>query len=449
MNPPAAINPPPPPTAAARAALVLYRLFAPLAFRLYLLLHPRKYGERAREKLGEVPLRDLSRPCLLVHAVSVGEVLAARTVIDEFRKARPGWKILVSTSTATGRQVAADKYGAANVMYYPLDADGWVRDFLQAVRPQLIVLMELEIWPVFLDRAARCGIPVVVANARITAESAAQYRKAMGWPFLGAVLRRAFNTPARWLAQTEEYAARLREVGVEPGRVTVSGNVKFDQIPTALRPGDAAAYRAALGAGDAGKVVVAGSTHPGEDEFVVGAWQNLRRDFPGLKLVLAPRHPHRIPEVKALAEKAGTVALRSAMKAAAEKGADAPRADVVIVDTMGELAKFYAAADAVFVGGTLIPHGGQNMAEPCGLARPTVIGNSYFNFTETVEALLPERLITVIGSGAELEGALRDILAAPEAAAARAAAARETLMRLAGASRRAVAALEEVYAAYS
>ena len=422
-----------------------YYVFAPLAFLLYLALHPKKYGAAVREKFGAVPLRDLSKPCLLVHAVSVGEVLAARTVINEFKATHPDWQVIVSTSTATGRQVAEDKYGAASVVYYPLDCICWVRKFLHALRPQMIVLMELEIWPVFLDYTREYRIPVVVANARITAESAAQYLKIRKFPFLSSLLLQAFNTPDKWLAQTEEYAARLREIGVDAERIIINGNIKFDQIPTALRIEDGAAYRREIGVPPAGRVIVSGSTHPGEDEFVIDAWRNLRRDLPGLKLVIAPRHPHRIPAVKELAAKAGTVILRSQMKAAAEKGEELPSADMVIVDTMGELAKFYAAADAVFVGGTLIPHGGQNMAEPCGLAKPTVIGGSFFNFTETVEALRPAGLIKVIASGNELEGALRDFLTHPEEAAATGNAAREALISLAGASRRTVALLTEIY----
>lgn len=418
-----------------------YRLFAPLAFRLYLWRHPGKYGARTAEKFGFVPLRPADRPTLLVHAVSVGEVLAAKTVIDEFKAAHPDWRVVVSTSTATGREVAEKKYGRADVLYYPLDVSAWVERFFTAVRPQMIVLMELEIWPVFLEYARNYHIPVVVANARITAESAAKYAKIRRLPFLRLLLDAAFNTPTRWLAQTEEYAQRLRETGVAPEKITVNGNVKFDQIPTALRTEDGQMMRAELAV--SGQLLVGGSTHPGEEETVLTAWKKLREEFPGLKLVLAPRHPHRVPEVKTLAEKTGSVTLRSQMQ-------DTPaRADIIIVDTMGELMKFYAAADAVFIGGTLIPHGGQNMAEPCGLAKPTVIGESYFNFTETVDALRAADAMPIIRTAEELTAVLGDWLRNPEKTAALGARARETLQKLMGASRRTVEIIGETYAAQS
>jgi 3-deoxy-D-manno-octulosonic-acid transferase len=418
-----------------------YRVFAPLAFRLYLLRHPRKYGDRKSEKFGHAPLRDASRPCLLVHAVSVGEALAAQSIVEEFSARHSDWDVFVSVGTATAREVAAKKFGAHRVAYYPLDGDAWVERFFSRLRPRAVVLMELEIWPLFLYHAELCRVPVVVANARITAKSAAQYARLARYEFLRRWLVWAFNAPAAWLAQTAEYAERLKSAGVEAAKIRVNGNVKFDQIPTLLQPEIAAQYRRLLKVET--RLLVAGSTHRGEDETLLAVWQQLRGEIPALKLLIAPRHPERVGEVVARAGAYGKVLRRSQIDESADE------AEIIVVDTLGELAKFYAAADAVFVGGTLIPRGGQNMAEPCGLAKPTVIGDSYFNFAETVAALRDADAITIVPVAAEnltgevlverLTGALREALSSARGARARAA-----LLALQGASRRVVEVVEEV-----
>lgn len=405
-----------------------------------------KYGATVREKYGEVPARAGEKPCLLLHAVSVGEAVAVRTVIDEFSRRHPDWEVRVSVSTATGRQVAIDKYGAERVCFFPLDLSAWVRRFFDRVRPTAILLMELEVWPNFMREAQARGIPVLVANARITEKSAAQYGKAAGLPLIGRMVRNMLNRPALWLAQTQEYVERLRALGVEDTRLRLTGNVKYDTVPTNLDPELRARYRRLLGVDEAAPVLVAGSTHPGEPDeeaTVLAAFAELRAGFPTAKLVVVPRHPHRIDAVEAQTKAQFSCVRRSKLSAENPAGDDQP---VVLVDTMGELASLYAAADAVFIGGTFINHGGQNMLEPCGLERPTVIGPSVHNFSEAVDVLRAADGITCIGGRAELLPALREIFQNPQEAGRRARRGREALIARQGASARIIDALEEVLA---
>lgn len=412
--------------------LTIYNFVALIGFYFYLAYHrlfTKKYGDKVMEKFGFVPLRNSSAPCLLIHAVSVGEALAAKTIIDEFKAQFPDWDIFITVSTATARKVAAEKYGEKNVAYYPLDCSIWIERFLQCLRPQIVVLMELEIWPQFTNHCQLHRIPMMVANARITQKSAEKYLRLK--KYLPSFVKQMFNAPFCWLAQTDEYAQRLREIGVEEGKIKIGGNVKFDQIPLTLPPeifATAQSYRQLLNVGD-GKLLVAGSTHPTEEETLLKAWKNLRADFPQLKLFIAPRHPHRVASVKTLAENFGKTILRSSLN-------ENNNGEIIIGDTMGELDKFYAAADVVFVGGTLIAHGGQNMGEPCGLAKPTIIGNNYANFSETVTALQNANAIKIINHADELTFALREFLNNPITAQEYGNRARNALLQLAGASKK-------------
>lgn len=405
-----------------------------------------KYGDAVQEKYGLIPERTGDKPCLLVHAVSVGEAVAARTVIDTFKRRHPDWEVRISVSTATGRQVACDKYGADNVHFFPLDVSKWVGRFFDRLRPTAIVLMELEVWPNFVREAQARGIPVLVANARITAKSGAQYARAASLPLAGGLIRTMLNAPALWLAQTQEYADRLLGLGVEAARVRVAGSVKYDTVPTTIDPAARARYRKLIGAAEAAPVLVAGSTHPGEPDeeaTVLAAFVELRKEFSDAKLVLVPRHPHRLDSVETLAQEFFPCVRRSKLTEESPAAADMP---IILVDTMGELASLYAAADAVFIGGTFINHGGQNMLEPCGLERPTVIGPSYHNFTEAVEVLRAADGLTMISGREALLPALQEIFRNQPAALERARRGREALIARQGASERIVTALKEVLA---
>ena len=407
-----------------------------------------KYGPAVAEKTGGVPDRFRTAvtrligdgdpyyepPCLWLHAVSVGEVQAARGLVDKFMADNPLWELRVTTTTATGRKVASDLYGEERVCYYPLDFSWMVRKAFERIRPKLIVLMELEIWPNFLREARRSRTPVAVANARITERSARRLA------LVPSLAREMAGAVEEWYAQTETYAERLRALGAPPERVAVLGSVKYDAVPGMIDAQAGKRYRRLFGCPAKGgrPLVVAGSTHPGEDQAVLDAWSALPRDGERPRLVLVPRHPERLDKVEALARRHGRTARRSAL-AEPDPDGTAPmpvEADVILGDTMGELAKIYGAADLVFVGGTLAKRGGQNIIEPCGLGKPTVVGPNLWNFSEPAELLAGGQCLFVVKDAAGLAAAFRDLLGDPDRAARAGRRARELLLRERGAAGR-------------
>ena len=411
-----------------------------------------KYGPKTREKTGRVPDRFRSSetavlgrgdphyepPCLWLHAVSVGEAVASVDLARMFVQDNPRWETRYSVTTATGRAVAEKNWGADNVFYYPLDFSGMVKRSFDSIRPSLVVLMELEIWPNFLAEAVRRRVPVVVANARITERSVKRLSYAPG------VTRNMVTAVEAWFAQTEEYAHRLEKIGVPPNRIEVTGSVKYDAIPVEMDVAQAAYYRRLFGCGETpyseggDLLVVAGSTHPGEEKILLDALRGaMEEGRPRPRLVLTPRHPERLNEVEATASAYGRVVRRSklAEPAPGEDKADVG-ADIIIVDTMGELSKIYSAADVVFIGGTLIRHGGQNFMEPCGLAKPTLVGPHLWNFREPAELLGGEACLRIVQTPDELAEALREMLSNPKAAREMGEKARRVLLKQRGAARR-------------
>jgi 3-deoxy-D-manno-octulosonic-acid transferase len=397
-----------------------------------------KYGAAAPEKLGRGLLPGRldaapalpARPRLWVHAVSVGEVLAARSLVAAFRQARPEWDVVVSTTTATGRAVAQKHFGAENVFYYPLDFSGVVRRVFETIRPSLLVLMELEVWPHALAEAERRGVPTAVSNVRITEASIRRFRLA------GRGGRGLLQRVRLWISQNEEYAGALRALGVPPERIEVVGSLKYDGLDFAERPAVAARLHRELGGG---RLLVAGSTHAGEDEIVYQSFTELRREFgEELRLVLVPRHPERCAAVARLAPAGLRLHRRSA-------GPAPEGTDILLGDTMGELSDFYRAAEVVVIGGTFEPAvGGHNMLEPAAFGKPVVYGPAVHNFLEPAAVLeaagAAERLSEP--AAAALTAALRPLLADPEEARRRGARGREAARALQGAAARSVTCLE-------
>lgn len=407
----------------------------------YITWHKRvthKYGELVEEKFGNVKKREGDKKCLLIHAVSVGEAIAAQTLIDQFTERHPEWDIFISVSTATGREVAAKRYGAERVGFYPLDISRWINRFFDNVKPDAIILMELEVWPNFLTIANERGIPVIVANGRITEKSAAQYKKMNWFP----PVKQMLNKPELWLAQNEEYAARMQEIGIDAEKIHIGGNVKFDTVPTEICSATREQYRRIFGISGKTPVIVAGSTHPTEDEVILEAWEQYRKSAKGdpyCKLILVPRHPHRLDDVEALAQKHSTVVRRSKISEESPAGAL-----IILGDTMGELGKIYSAADLVFIGGTLNGHGGQNMLESCGLQIPTIIGPSYHNFNDPVKVLREADGICIIDNPQKLAPAAITLLTDSHKAETLAANGREALLSIKGATAKTLDNLDKV-----
>jgi 3-deoxy-D-manno-octulosonic-acid transferase len=363
-----------------------------------------KYRDHLAERLGALPRRAGARRCVWIHAVSLGEMRAARTLAAALQSALPDWDIVFSTATETGRAEAERLYGPRRVFYYPLDFSACVAGALDAVRPDLVVLMELEFWPNFTRECRRRGIPLVLANGRITERSSRRY----GWG--GRIIRDMFNRAGRLCVQTEVYAERFRRLGVDPARIVVVPNLKYDTADFSDTVPGADALAAAVGIGPDDRPVVGGSTGPGEEQALLDAYRALKGRLPRLRLAIVPRRPERFDEVAALIERAGLPLVR---RSRSPDGAAPPTGavDAVILgDTMGELRKFYALSRAAFLGRSLIPAGGSDMTEAAALGKPTVFGPHTRNFEDTVDCLLAVEGAVRIAGAAELTPALERLL---------------------------------------
>lgn len=386
-----------------------------------------KYREGLAERLGRVPGRlrgPGARPVIWLHAVSVGEVLAASRLVEELRARLSGWRVVVSTTTRTGQQLARQRFSANDVFYFPLDFAFPVRAYLRALRPRLLVLMETEFWPRMLAECRRAGVPVAVVNARISDRSWPRYRR------LRFLWTRLLGGLAVVLAQTEIDAQRLKALGA--GRVQVAGNLKYDIRETAPAR-ITVAVREHLPPG--ARIIVCGSTLEGEEQILLVAAP------PEAVLVLAPRHPERFEEVVRLLERSGRRWVRRS------QWLNAPEkllpGTVLLLDSIGELASLYSLASVAFVGGSLVAAGGHNPLEPAQFGVPIVMGPHYENFRGIVERLRESDAIRIVAES-ELKAAMKALFEDGSLAAAMGARARQVFASEAGATKRAVAALMEV-----
>ncbi|WP_063533465.1 lipid IV(A) 3-deoxy-D-manno-octulosonic acid transferase [Burkholderia sp. MSMB1589WGS] len=365
----------------------LWWLIAPLAV-LRLLWRSRKergYREHVGERFGFGAGRALARhvdestPVVWVHAVSVGETRAAQPLVDALMRARPDVHVLLTHMTPSGRATGEQIFGErVSRCYLPYDLPHAVRRFLHAWRPSLGLVMETEVWPTLIDECRRADVPLVLTNARMSARS---FGRAMKF---GSAAREVFGGFSRVLAQSPADAQRLSALGAR--NVAVLGNLKFDMTTPPELAARGRAWRAAIG----GRPVwVAASTRDGEEALVLDAFAALRT--PDALLILVPRHPQRFAEVAALAERRGQRLVRrtewaadATAAAAGRPAASALPADVSVLlgDSMGELGAYYAAADVAFIGGSLLPLGGQNLIEACAVGVPVLIGPHVFNFTQ-------------------------------------------------------------------
>ena len=397
-------------------------------------LRSRAYLDRWGERFGrfEAPARPPGMPGgILVHAASLGEVNAASALLRAVRQRFPERPLRISTVTPAGSARVRELFGdSAFQVYAPLDLPGSVRRFYDRLAPDLLIVMETEIWPNLYGEASRRGIPILIANARISPRSLGRYRRLRRWT------AKILHQVSAIGAQSEADAARLRELGAPPDRLTVTGNLKFD---VRLVPGLAehgAAMRRAWGAER--PTVVGGSTHEGDERPLLQAFRGLLPSFPEALLLLAPRQPERFARAAQLARDAGLrVALRSAgLEAATGK-------QCLLIDSMGELPTFYAACDVAFVGGSLEPHGGHNVLEAAALARPVLVGPHTFNFEDITRCLVDAGAAWRVTDAAELESALRRLLADTALRAQMGVAGRNQIESGQGALERTLALVEE------
>jgi 3-deoxy-D-manno-octulosonic-acid transferase len=392
-----------------------------------------KYREGLMERLGRVPHRlNLSQPIIWLHAVSVGEVLAVSRLVSDLDRAFPSHQLIISTTTRTGQDLACERFGADRVFYCPLDLPWAVSAYLNTLQPKLLILAETEFWPNLLSGCFRRGIPVVVVNARISDRSWPRYRR-LRWlwqPFLSRL--RAV------LAQSETDAERLKAIGCRPDRVCVTGNLKFDV--RAVSEAEATVQLKSIGLGL--RFIMAGSTLDGEETALLEAWPRLLEADPNLVLVLAPRHPERFAAVAALIDRSGIPWVERSDWRALPVEALRPLSagQIVLLDTIGELASVYSLAAVAFIGGSLIPAGGHNPLEPAQFGVPIVIGPHYANFRAIVDDLLAHQALRITNKE-DLAATIIHLLQNPSEAAAMGACARQVFDQQAGATSRCIEAL--------
>ena len=420
------------------SALVLGVFVVASPWFLYQALRYRKYVGSLGQRMGYLPVSfnidgDES---IWIHAVSVGEVLTARPLVVDLRRRYPALRIFLSTTTMAGQQLARRNVPDVDeVFYFPFDLAPFVRRTLDLVKPRLFLMMETEIWPVLLDECQRRGVKTAVVNGRLSSRSFPRYRMVRGF------MRRVMADIDRFLVQSDESARRFVELGADPARVVVTGSLKFDSLD---RPGVSSRLRARdrvlryfrLPASRA--VIVAGSTMKGEESVVLGAFRRIRVAHPSALLVLAPRHPERFGEVEQLCRNEGWKTMRRT-ELAIDKD---PRADIVIVDTIGELATIYQLCTVVFVGGSLLASGGHNILEPAVYGKPIVFGPHMENFREIADGFVAAGAAVRLDDARDLEETLVDLLGDPVRRARLGAAARALVEANRGAKDKTMAVLE-------
>jgi len=369
-------------------------------------------------------------PGIWVHAVSVGEVQAAAPLINTLLARYPGLPMVLTTGTATGRARARALFkGKVDIRFLPVDLPGSVRRFFARVQPRLAIVLETEIWPNLYHRCGRLGIPLVMASARISPKSVNSYRRMV------ALFRQALSNGIFIAAQSREDAERFCSIGSSPERTHVVGNIKFDFSLPANIETQGAALRRLLGMDR--PVWVAGSTHAKEEDVLIAAHRQIRARYAQALLVLVPRHPPRFEEVAAsLAQQGVKYVTRSS---GAGTSGDT---EVFLVDTLGELLSFYAAADVAFVGGTLVPIGGHNLLEPAALGLPVLAGPNNFNSADIARLLVECGAVRIVHDPAELAAAVGELLANPTARSAMGARGRKAVEDNRGAVARLMAFLE-------
>jgi 3-deoxy-D-manno-octulosonic-acid transferase len=365
---------------------------------LWALLRGGRYAEGLGQRLGHVPpeLEEIEPGAIWIHAVSVGEVHAARGLLRHLREMLPGVSILLSTTTSTGQSLAA-RSGADAHFYCPLDLPHAISSYLDTVRPRALLLVETEIWPNLIRACSTRNIPVAVVNGRLSAGSLSRYR------WLGPWWRSIVAQVAVVCARTPREAARFRTLGVSSARVFTTGNLKADAavLASPVETRQALAEVLRLQPGD--ELLVAGCTMPGEEETVLRAYAKTRGAHPGVRLLLAPRHPERFDQVASTVVAEGWRCHRRT-----DDGPDG--AEVLLLDTIGELPIAYGLGAASFVGGSLVPTGGHNLLEPAVYGQPVLFGPHVENFAALAEEFLGADAAWVVNDADELAEAWTTLL---------------------------------------
>lgn len=418
------------------AYLLLLVIFSP--WLLYAAIRQGKYREGLGAKLlGRTPRRESAKPCIWLHAVSVGEVNLLKPLLDRLEHQFPDWECVISTTTKTGYELACRKYAPRLVFYCPLDFSWAVRAAMDRIRPDLLVLAELELWPHLLQEAKRRGAAVAVVNGRLSERSFRGYRR------IRPLVRSMLNGLDLAAAQNEEYAERFLALGAEPSRVAVTGSIKFDGAQTSRDNPLTKRLAELAGIESQDTVFLAGSTQDPEEALAVEAYRALKENHPRLRLILVPRHPSRCDDVARGLDGSG---LRWQRRSRLETDGPDSSARILLVDTVGELGGWWGTAQIAYVGGSMGPRGGQNMIEPAAYGAAVSFGPNTRNFRDIVAMLLRHDASIVVRDGRELSAFVERCLDDPAWARSLGRRAQELVIRQRGATDRTVSLLSQLLA---
>ncbi len=370
-----------------RFVLDFLYLLAALAYSpviIYRAVRHKRYRTGWAQRFGKISRRSPAKKCIWIHAVSVGEVNAAKTVIEELQGRFSDFEIVISTTTDTGFARATNLFGKIHqVFFFPFDFSTVMHRAFNNIRPAACLLMELEVWPNFVDIAYKLNVPVVVVNGRISDKSFSRYK------WIKPVVKKIFRKVSLVLAQTNEYARRFIEIGALYENVIVTGSLKYDTAQITDRVEGAEALGRRLNIGDE-KLWIAGATGPGEEKIILEVFTKLQQQekYKDLRLVIVPRKPERFDEVAQLITDVGFDFVRYSTIKNSELKTQNLKLPVILGDTMGDLRKFYSLSTVIFVGRSLVPMGGSDMMEAAALGKCTIFGPYAFNFQQTVDALL-------------------------------------------------------------
>ncbi len=404
---------------------------------LFKMLTSKRFRAGLSQRLGCVPMRKGQGPCFWVHASSVGEVLTAKALVNEINGTFPGYDIVVTTFTDTGFSVAKKNFKEKEIFYFPLDLSWIVKKVFNNIKPTCIILIELEIWPNFLITATQQGIPVVVMNGRISERSVKAY-KALS--FVSRNFARALTSPHNlYCARTNADVESFHELGITDDRIPKTGTMKYDNISTQQDETITNRFVRLFNIENDCPVIVGGSTHEGEEAALLRVYKTLRQEISNLRLILAPRHIERTKDVAKLIKDMG---LSCIQKTHLDKGGIPNNEAVILIDTVGDLAKIYPLASCVFVGKSLFANGGQNVMEPAGMGVPVVCGPNMHNFKEEMQLLLDSQAVKVVNDEQGLLNTIQDFLENPKAAKEMGQRAKKVIIENKGATKRNVSILK-------
>ena len=377
---------------------------------VYRAIRYRRYWAGWAQRFGKVNRRSPAKKCIWLHAVSVGEINAAKTVIQELENRFSDFEIVISTTTDTGFARATKLFSKIHqVFYFPLDFSWIIHHAFGNIRPAICLLMELEIWPNFIHTAQQLNVPVIVVNGRISDKSFSGYKRIK--PFAKTI----FNKISLFLAQTDEYAQRFREIGAAAENVIVTGSLKYDtaQITDKVEGSDTLATQLNIGNQ---RLWIAGATGNDEEKILLDVYQQLKQQdqFSDLRLAIVPRKPERFDEVSQLIEQRDLPLVRYSLIKSSVDHTSEDDQTVILGDTMGDLRKFYSLATIIFVGRSLVPMGGSDMMEAAALGKCTIFGPHAFNFKHTVDALLADNGAIMVKDKEDLLKTMKKCLLEPD-----------------------------------